>query len=193
MHPTRRRFPARRSAATSSASPPTPLVRAAIPTLVALTLTAGACGSGTVDPLVSGDGVDLAADERADQSIEQAAPTVGATVAANPTTAPTSVVPSLPQPAADASGTGNASPAAGSDSPAPAGGATTAPTAPPSTAAATTPTTQAPPTTQATVAPVGNSFPDVAVTDVGTGQAASLASTLGGGNRPVLLWFWSPF
>lgn len=66
---------------------------------------------------------------------------------------------------------------------------------------ATTATTVAPPaTTATTVAPTtnptpsngANKFPDLQVTNVVTGDKFHLKSTLGGGNTPVLFWFWSP-
>jgi len=42
-----------------------------------------------------------------------------------------------------------------------------------------------------TAAPAENLFPDVDVTNVVDGSAVNLTS-LGGGDRPVLLWFWAP-
>jgi hypothetical protein len=37
-----------------------------------------------------------------------------------------------------------------------------------------------------------NLFPDIAVLDVQTGDSVNLAAQLGGGDTPVLLWFWAP-
>jgi hypothetical protein len=37
-----------------------------------------------------------------------------------------------------------------------------------------------------------NFFPDIDVLDVSTGDSANLATELGGGDTPVLLWFWAP-
>ncbi|MCC5951280.1 MAG: redoxin domain-containing protein [Acidimicrobiia bacterium] len=51
------------------------------------------------------------------------------------------------------------------------------------------------PTTEAGAAPVTGStssgFPDVAVTEVGTGSQSSLAD-LNGSDLPILAWFWAP-
>ena len=37
-----------------------------------------------------------------------------------------------------------------------------------------------------------NLFPDVEVVNVSDGSALNLAAELGGGDTPVLLWFWAP-
>ena len=171
---------------------------------VVLALVAAGCGNGSDDPLVSGDGVDVAADGSAD-GVDQGDQIIQETPAA---TGSTSTALALPQPGAAAGETADAAadpnaaaeaapatqpaqaPNGSSGTTAPAAGATTAPTVPPSSAA--TATTQAP-TTQATVAPVANRFPNVSVTDLASGQAANMSGLLGGGDRPVLLWFWSPF
>ncbi len=41
-------------------------------------------------------------------------------------------------------------------------------------------------------APVENFFPDLEVVDIADGSTLNLADELGGGDRPVLLWFWAP-
>ena len=172
---------------------------------VVLALVAAGCGNGSDDPLASGDGVDLAADGPTD-GVDQGDQITQETPVA---TGSTSTALALPQPGAAAGEPAEAAtnPNAGAEAApatqpaqqdqngssgttAPAAGATTAPTVAPSSA--TTATTQAP-TTQATAAPVANRFPDVAVTDLASGQATNMSGLLGGGDRPVLLWFWSPF
>ncbi len=40
--------------------------------------------------------------------------------------------------------------------------------------------------------PVENLFPDLEVVDLADGETINLAAELGGGDRPVLLWFWAP-
>jgi hypothetical protein len=41
-------------------------------------------------------------------------------------------------------------------------------------------------------AAVENLFPDVDVVNIADGSTVNLADELGGGDRPVLLWFWAP-
>ncbi len=41
-------------------------------------------------------------------------------------------------------------------------------------------------------APPVNLFPDVNVIDLDSGETINLASTLGGGDKATLLWFWAP-
>lgn len=40
--------------------------------------------------------------------------------------------------------------------------------------------------------PGENLFPDIEVVDVADGATINLSSELGGGDLPVLLWFWAP-
>jgi hypothetical protein len=40
--------------------------------------------------------------------------------------------------------------------------------------------------------PGENLFPDVDVVDISDGSTVNLADELGGGTKPVLLWFWAP-
>lgn len=44
----------------------------------------------------------------------------------------------------------------------------------------------------AEAAPATNLFPDIEVVNVADATTFNLASELGGGDLPVLLWFWAP-
>ena len=59
------------------------------------------------------------------------------------------------------------------------------------TAQATTTTARVAPTSTTAVAGANN-FPDVSVVNLTDQATVSLASELGGGSIPILLWFWGP-
>jgi hypothetical protein len=42
------------------------------------------------------------------------------------------------------------------------------------------------------VAATENLFPDIDVVNIVDGSTVNLAQELGGGDKPVLLWFWAP-
>ena len=47
-------------------------------------------------------------------------------------------------------------------------------------------------TTSGAETAAANLFPDLDVTLIADGSTINLADELGGGDRPVLLWFWAP-
>lgn len=156
-----------------------------------LVLLAAACGSG---PDAATDALSSAGSATpTTAAVESTA--VGAQVA---TTAAGQARLTLPAPASsdDEAQSGAAgqqatasSAAAGADTSPTTAAPTTTPTVPPTTAV---PTTVAP-TTAAAPAPAVNSFPAVAVKRIADQASVNASDQLGGGSRPVLLWFWSPF
>jgi len=164
----------------------------AVSFLGALVLVGAACGD------VSG-GADLAADGSA--SLDGASglttptqPQVGnvddlaqSGGVADPAAAPVEILapapPTLPGQAPVA--------AVPADPAAPVAPTPTAPAEPSSVPTEAPAATEAP--TTAAPAPQANNFPAGAVTKISDGSSVDLKATLGGGNTPVLFWFWGSF
>ncbi len=172
---------------------------------LAVALALSACGSGADDAatdVLTSEPVAVEAETdqaSADDAAEQGADTEAAPAAVATTDPPLT----LPVPSADGDASAQPDNATGGDTTSTSASDTTAApgsesttTQAPTTAAPTTaaPTTQAPTTAAPTTQPPAvNRFPDVSVVNVADRQAVSMAARLGGGDRPVLLWFWTPF